>query len=242
MRTRTITIVIVLLILSSALTASASYENYAPIPKTGQTTSYDTRDDGALQMGVTWPSQRFTDNSDGTVTDNLTGLIWLKHASCFGQKNWTTALNDANTLASGSCGLTDGSSAGDWRLPNVRELFSLIDFSQDNPALPSGYATYFTNVQSSDYWSSSTSVNTTSNAWWVGISYGYLDASHDKATTEDYVWPVRGESAPADCPTYATGGATEPFKPMALFGPWLLLVAAVASVAITAIALKRRAV
>jgi hypothetical protein len=32
--------------------------------------------------GVAWPNPRFTDNSDGTVTDNLTGLIWLKNANC----------------------------------------------------------------------------------------------------------------------------------------------------------------
>jgi hypothetical protein len=41
--------------------------------KTGQTTSYRSGDDGDLEKGVTWPNPRFTDNSDGTVTDNLTG-------------------------------------------------------------------------------------------------------------------------------------------------------------------------
>ena len=64
----------------------------ALVEKTGQTTSPGTRDDGALQRGVTWPSPRFTDNGDGTVTDNLTGLIWLKDANYDGEKRWTNAL------------------------------------------------------------------------------------------------------------------------------------------------------
>ena len=79
---------------------------------------------------MAWPSPRFTDNGNGTVTDNLTGLIWLKNASCYGQMPWTNALNVANALASGSCGLTDGSIAGAWRLPNVREMQSLIDYGR----------------------------------------------------------------------------------------------------------------
>ena len=101
----------------------------APVEKTGQTGCWDasgtsetcagTGQDGELQKGVSWPDPRFTDNGDGTVTDNLTGLIWLKNANCFGQRTWANALSDCNNLASGSCGLTDGSSAGDWSLPNV---------------------------------------------------------------------------------------------------------------------------
>jgi hypothetical protein len=49
----------------------------APVPKTWQTTSYGTGDDGDLRKGVAWPDPRWTDNGDGTVTDHLTGLIWL---------------------------------------------------------------------------------------------------------------------------------------------------------------------
>ncbi len=43
------------------------------VVKTGQTTSYRTGDDGDLEKGVAWPDTRFTDNGNGTVTDNLTG-------------------------------------------------------------------------------------------------------------------------------------------------------------------------
>ena len=102
------------------------------LPVTGQTTSYAIDDDGYLQMGVPWPVPRFRDNGDGTLTDNLTGLIWLKNANCFGSKFWADALTDCSNLADGTCGLTDGSSAGDWRLPNLNELESLANAEEPN--------------------------------------------------------------------------------------------------------------
>ena len=61
---------------------STKKQNYAPVPKTGQTTSYANGDDGDLELGVASPNPRFTDNGDGKVTDNLTELIWLKNAKC----------------------------------------------------------------------------------------------------------------------------------------------------------------
>ena len=106
---------------------------YAPVPKTGQTTTYGTGDDGALQKGVAWPTPRFTDNNNGTVTDNLTELIWMKNANAFGTKTWAEALTAANTAVWHAAGLKDGSKAGDWRLPNVRELQSLIDYGRFLP-------------------------------------------------------------------------------------------------------------
>ena len=160
----------------------------APVPKTGQTVSYASGDDGDLEKGVTWPSPRFTDNGDGTVTDNLTGLIWLKNANCFGARNWTQALSDANTLNGGECGLGDGSSEGDWRLPNVRELQSLIDYGRYNPALPSGHP--FTGVQSGNYWSSTTFAGGASYAWSVYLFDGSVTNGSKSSTS--YVWPVRG--------------------------------------------------
>jgi len=47
----------------------------APVPRTGQTWTYAPGDDADLLKGVEWPVPRFTDNGDGTVKDNLTGLI-----------------------------------------------------------------------------------------------------------------------------------------------------------------------
>jgi hypothetical protein len=150
--------------------------------------SYASGDDGDLEKGVAWPPPRFTDNGNGTVTDNLTGLIWLKYANCFGTRTWRQALSDANGLTSGHCGLMDGSTAGDWRLPNVRELSSLTDFSRDFPALPRGHP--FTGVRSNRYWSSTRRTDTTSYAWYVGMFDGRVHRA-DK-TYAYFVWPVRG--------------------------------------------------
>ncbi len=165
---------------------------YAPVPKTGQTTSYDIpdhRDDGALQKGVAWPTPRFTDNGNGTVTDKLTGLIWMKDAGALGAKNWAGALSAANVLKSGDFDLTDGSQAGDWRLPNGRELFSLVDDGRYNPSLPA--VNPFTNVQPSYYWSSSTNAKYTDRASYVYFFDGSMNIK-DKSSYNYYVWCVRG--------------------------------------------------
>jgi len=163
---------------------------YAPVPKTGQTTPYAAGDDGTLQKGVASPTPRFTDNGNGTVTDKLTGLIWMKNANAFGPKTWADALTAANGLASGSGGLTDGSKAGDWRLPNVKELQSLVDYGRFSPALPAGAP--FTGVQSSDYWSSTTGAASATYAWLVGFGDGFVGNDGDKSYSFPYVWCVRG--------------------------------------------------
>jgi hypothetical protein len=158
------------------------------VPKTGQTATYGTRDDGALQKGVASPTPRFTDNNNGTVTDNLTRLIWMKNASALGVKNWAAALNTANTLASGSAGLTDGSQAGDWRMPNLRELQSLADYSKVLPALPENHP--FAGVMSTYYWTSTTYAYNTAGAWTIGYADGYVSAQYK--TDSYYLWCVRG--------------------------------------------------
>lgn len=162
----------------------------APLSKTGQTVSYANGDDGALQKGALWPTTRFTAAS-GAVTDNHTGLIWLQNVNCsgaFGLQTWSSALTSANTLASGSCGLTDGSTAGQWRLPNRRELASLIDRGANGPALPSGHP--FTGVQNnSPYWLSSSYDATPANAWTINIGTGYQNGI--VKTGSSYIWPVR---------------------------------------------------
>jgi hypothetical protein len=162
----------------------------APVEKSGQQTSYLTGDDGYREDGIAWPDPRFTDNGDGTVTDNLTGLIWLQDISRFGQRTWAQALDDCNSLADDGTTLTDGSVAGDWRLANVKELLSLIAFGNYSPAFPTVHP--FSNVQSSYYWSSTTYASNTTRAWRVGFGNGGM-VSGDKSN-DDYVWPVRGSN------------------------------------------------
>lgn len=161
----------------------------ARTPKTGETTSYGTGSDGALQKGVAWPSPRFKDNGDGTVTDRLTGLIWLRNANCFGAETWTSALSSANNLASGSCGLKDSSIAGNWRLPTVNELQSLVnDQESDEGSWLNGQG--FNNVQSNRYWSSTTYAPGTTYARYVYMYDG--NVYQIPKTFNYYVWPVRG--------------------------------------------------
>ena len=137
--------------------------NYAPVPKTGCTTSSAAGDDGAWQKGISSPSPRFTNNGNGTVTDLLTGLIWA-NGGIF--KTWANALSLANGLASGSAGLTDGSQVGDWRLPNIRELSSLIDYGQSFLAVPADFP--FRNlIFEGPYWSSTR--NQSGGAFVVGF-------------------------------------------------------------------------
>ena len=113
------------------------------VPATGQTNSYATGDDGDLRPGVAWPSPRFTvgtGTSTNCVTDNLTGLMWVKNPDAT-TRNWSTALTYCNGLdgSAGRGGYTD------WRLPNAKELYSLIDLGRFTPTLPSGHP--FTGVQ-----------------------------------------------------------------------------------------------
>jgi hypothetical protein len=174
----------------------------APVPRTGQYVSVFSLDefgtDGSLRRGVVWPNPRFTNNANGTVTDKLTGLIWLRNANCFGARYWNQALSDANTLAAGNCGLTDGSTASQWRLPNLREMQSLIHYGFSLPAVPntSGLGQWtegnpFAGVQSNSYWSSTTFVGNTDFAWFVYLGTGNVTGDIKDNNTH-YVWPVRG--------------------------------------------------
>ncbi len=181
----------------------------ARVSETGQKTCYDavgtviacagTGQDGDIRGGVAWPNPRFVDNANGTVTDMLTGLVWLKNANCaaISPATWATALTNANTLANGACGLTDGSVAGDWRLPSVNELQSLIDYEYDSPPLSNAAGTgqwvegdAFSGVQFFYYWSSSSLVDYPSNAWHVSLTFGRVH--YDVKSSSMLVWPVRG--------------------------------------------------
>ncbi|MEI6208009.1 MAG: FG-GAP-like repeat-containing protein [Desulfuromonadales bacterium] len=157
------------------------------LPATGQTVSYASGDDGSLRKGVAVSGSRFTDNGNGTVTDNLTSLIWLKNANCFDVQTWSTALGNANRLSSGTCSLSDGSKAGDWRLPNVVELESLSDLSHFGPTLPTGHP--FTSVKNSIYWTSTTNARYTDYDWTISFNSGLI-YDYDKLLSY-YLWPVR---------------------------------------------------
>ncbi len=130
--------------------------------------------DAELQVGAD-QSPRFILNGDGTVSDSLTGLIWLQNAFCAQRlANWADALgfvielNSSGTMDGKSCG--DSSSSTDWRLPNVKELQSLQYFGVDEngPFLsntmgdgPFAPGDPFNNLQ-------------TDTAYWSSTGYGYV--------------------------------------------------------------------
>lgn len=133
----------------------------------------------------------FVDNSDGTVTDTITGLTWLKNANCFGKLAQEKAARTVATwLENGTCGLNDGSKIGDWRLPTITEMIDILDYSQ-NPTLPrppfENVATY--------YWTQSPFVPDRSRVWIVYLSTGPLgyrgDLGADPGTTPGYILPIR---------------------------------------------------
>lgn len=182
----------------------AAYNGSNPLVSlagTGQAASYVSGDDGSLRKGVVWPGTRFTNNQNGTVTDNLTGLIWLRNAGCFSPTLWSNALTDVNQLSSGVCGLIDGSSAGQWRLPNLNELESLVDVSTSNPALTAGNP--FASVSTGIYWTSTSYYGGEAGspyAWAIRFSDGrYINdmVSNVKATSNNAVWAVRGSGGGA---------------------------------------------
>jgi len=180
----------------------------ALVERTGQTQCWNETDnlpddcsgtgqDGELQAGVRWPALRFIDLRNGTVYDRLTTLIWLKDANCFSVKDWPGALTTIEWLNEGTdsaCAEYTAGQIDDWRLPNVKELQSLIDFGKVGPALPSGHP--FEKVETR-YWSSTTLVSEVSEeaafAWQIDLDSG--DIAPGKKTgigSQKFVWPVRG--------------------------------------------------
>ncbi len=198
---------------SSTGTGLTGTRPVVPVDVTGQVVQQTPGDDGQLQMGVDWPIPRFTDNADGTVTDNLTGLIWLKNANCAGTaRDWPTAISDVaqlntdGTMNFQDCGDTSngGSYQTDWRLPNIEELHSLSHYGVFSPALPNAAGTAkwsegdpFASVVSSGatayYWSSTSYAgNTASMKWTVYMERGYVTPNAYNNNTSMHVWPVRG--------------------------------------------------
>jgi hypothetical protein len=140
---------------------------------------------------------RFVDKGNGTIYDTASNLTWLKSANCTetvggiaktsGYLTWTDALTWSNNLASGKCGLTDGSSAGAWHLPTIEELRIFVDDGYTANTLIS--AGFFISAQSIPFWSSSNYASVTTSAWFVLMYNGIVD--HYNKTYNGYVWPVR---------------------------------------------------
>jgi hypothetical protein len=171
--------------------------------RTGQTECYnasgnivscaDTGQDGGIQAGASWPSPRFLDLGNETVKDNLTGLIWSANANTPGSPACTpgVAKISYDSYLYIQC-LNNNSYLGynDWRVPNRKELQSLIDHSRYNPAVPSGHPS--TGVVSGTYWSSDTYINQCNLGWAIDMDTGLVSESYKDPFNALHVWPVRG--------------------------------------------------
>jgi hypothetical protein len=170
--------------------SSASEKSYN-VQKTGQASSYAVGDDGFIQAGLEWPTTRFTDNGDGTVTDTLTGLMWLKDGGCI-KNTWSNSLNTIAGLNNHTGGTAcTGYTADhtDWRLPNVKEIDSLVNYGVSDQA---GWLNSkgFTNVKYSSYWSSTTSQASGAQAWMINMQKSAKLPQSKRSSY--YAWPVRG--------------------------------------------------
>jgi len=153
-------------------------------------------------------ANRYADCGNGTVTDGVTGLIWLKDADCLGSATWAAANDLAADLGDGThaaCNLTDGSSPGDWRLPTKEEWEAIMDQADANgcknpgPIIPNTWGLGcwkegdpFTGVQTFNHWSSTTSDSIPNEAWNALLGNGSTFEVHK--FTNFYIWPVRGGS------------------------------------------------
>jgi hypothetical protein len=170
------------------------------LPNTGQTSSYYTGDDGDLGKGVIWPSPRFTNPNGSTpitgnvVLDQLTGLMWTRDGNAPGascnqgaKRNWQEALDYSACLNSNSY-----LGYNDWRLPNKREMRSLINYGEVNNAtwlLAQG----FTNVMTDRYWTSTSFPGDMSElAWEIVLPYGQTSEYDSYKDELVRVWSVRG--------------------------------------------------
>jgi hypothetical protein len=139
----------------------------------------------------TYSMGRFTDNNNGIIKDNGTGLIWQKCSigqtysdnDCIGtaiRKTWKESLSSCSEQT------LDGKN---WRLPNINELKSIVEdqIYSSNTAIHEGF---FPHTRMSRYWSSSTSTGDISESWYVDFHHGHTNDG--SKTDTNYVRCVSG--------------------------------------------------
>jgi hypothetical protein len=114
---------------------------------------------------------------NGTITSAATGLIWLQQGNCLPSATWADANRAAAGLKDGDCGLTDGSGAGDWRLPTADEANAAV-------------ATFAGATPGALYWTGTGDASSLTLAKRTDLSSGHIDSA--AKTLPLGVWPVRG--------------------------------------------------
>src|SRR5438445_369878 len=192
------------------------------LPGTGQTTCWDssgnvipcagTGQDGELRKGA---PLAYVDEGDGTVTDVNTGLMWekLSHdGSVHDDHNkytWATAL--AGHVA--TLNNTNFAGHNDWRLPNVRELLSIVTYQNLLPTVAPAFDNHCSSgcsvttcscTFSGDTWTSTSEADSPRNMWFVDFQDGQVGAG-----LENGIGPVRAvRDGSGGCPLPATGQTT----------------------------------
>lgn len=185
-----------------SFTTGSAGRTFTTISDTGQTKCYDTNGSVITCVDAGFPRQdgfylnipnarSFTGptptGSDYTTKDNVTNLVWKtcsedkSDADCTtgtaSPMTWNNAVNKCAALNTANSG-TGYASIKTWRLPTYAELQTLVDYEESTPAIS---ATYFPSTVATSYWSSTTSVTNTRNAWRVGFNNGnsnYDDKTH----------------------------------------------------------------
>jgi len=138
----------------------------------GQDAQYTSVNSAVCDRAASGSDASFANNNDGTITDNCTNLMWkrcsegLSGANCgtgsASTMTWENALARCEAMAlcnngvfadDGDCSENEGVKYGDWRLPNINELLSIVNYSTFSPAIN---ATYFPATASGPYWTSTT--------------------------------------------------------------------------------------
>ncbi|OON99856.1 MAG: hypothetical protein ATN35_10760 [Epulopiscium sp. Nele67-Bin004] len=127
--------------------------------------------------GDEYAANDYIDNGDGTITDTSTGLMWMS-ADMGIAVDWETALVTAQS--------TEFAGYDDWRLPDVKELQTLLDYSGSYPAIDPEYFTY-TTLEDNEffyYWTSTSAYFSTADptnyyAWYVAFGYAIDDNGED---------------------------------------------------------------
>ena len=140
-------------------------------------------------IGSALAGETYSDNGDGTVTDPTTGLIWKRcsegqvwdgaTSACTGT-NTPYAFDNANALT----GTVTFAGQSDWRVPNIRELQTIVDRSVVSPTIDKAA---FPNTTTSCVWSDTADFSIAGNAWSVNFSYGNADSTSQASTPVRYV-------------------------------------------------------
>ncbi len=136
------------------------------LPDTGQTNRYTQTFGEDSDFSGSGPS--YVDNGDGTVTDQVTGLMWQKTDG--GEMTWERAQEYARELTLGG--------HQDWRLPASMELFSILDHGRHGPAMNTDY---FPRTEARYWWTDSSQADDGSRVWLVNSGGGI--GAHSKGET-----------------------------------------------------------